>query len=220
MSEHAIPRVAILGSGEGITAGAYAKAIHDGVVKAEIGLVVASSTEAGIIQRSQDWNRHFGFDTETVVVNSEPGRRLSDGASYRIAELTRARSIDLVALLGYMTIVRGTLMEEYGYLPGVHTSLFQARMVNSHPGPLPETANTAGMKTSQRVLDLGLTVSRHSVHVVAPGIDTGPVIVAHDVPVKPGDTKETLNQRTQFIEKATIAYALDKFLREQQEYRS
>jgi phosphoribosylglycinamide formyltransferase-1 len=226
MSEQAIPRVAILSSGSGTTAEAYVRAIHDGIVKAEVGLVIASSFEAGILEKVPYWNRDFGFDIETQIVNElthplgAAERGQTDEESHHIAETVRDRGIGLVALLGYMRIVRGELMEEYGYLPGIHTSLYQARMVNTHPGPLPETADTYGIGTSQRVLDLGLLASKHTVHVVAPGVDKGPVIVAHDVPVHPDDTARTLNGRTQLIEKATIAYALDKFLRDQQEYLS
>jgi phosphoribosylglycinamide formyltransferase-1 len=226
MSEQATPRVAILASGGGTTAEAYIRAIHEGVVKAEVGLVIASSFEAGILEKVPYWNRDFGLDIETQIVNelTHPlgagERGQTDEESSHIAGTVRDRGIGLVALLGYMRIVRGELMEEYGYLPGTHTSLYQARMVNTHPGPLPETADTYGIGTSQRVLDLGLLTSKHTVHVVAPGVDKGPVIVAHDVPVHPHDTARALNNRTQLIEKATIAYALDKFLREQHEYRS
>jgi hypothetical protein len=45
--------------------------------------------------------------------------------------------------MGYMKMVRGELIEEYGWLPHFD-SIYQARMSNTHPGPLPETVDTYG----------------------------------------------------------------------------
>ena len=108
--------------------------------------------------------------------------------------------------------MRGSVMDEFGYIPGKHHSTYEARMINTHPGPLPETIDEYGVHASQKVLDLGLTVSRHTVHVVAPRVDEGPVFVEHEIPIYPDDTAESLNQRTQLVEKATIPYAIDSFI--------
>jgi phosphoribosylglycinamide formyltransferase 1 len=226
MSELHIPRVAIMASGSGTTADAYAKAIHSGQVSAEIGLVIASNPTAGILDKAQAWNEQYGFDVRTEVINGKthPGGPSKRGQtaeeSEAITESLNREGIGLVALLGYMRIVRGELIRQFGFLPDEHVSLYQARMLNTHPGPLPETEDTYGMNTSQRVIDLGLTSSKHTVHVVAEGVDRGPIVVEHDVPRLEEDTAETLNQRTQIIEKATIGYAIDKFLREQAQYLS
>lgn len=225
MSELAhTPRVAILASGGGTTAEAYARAIHEGRAGAEIGVVVASAPDAGILDRVQHWRQDFGFNTEVAVINglTHPGgaqeRGQTDEESEAIATLLTAREIRLVALLGYMRIVRGELIQEFGYLPGVHDSMYQARMLNTHPGPLPQTADTYGVGASARVLELGLSESRHTVHVVSAGIDEGPIVAEHPVAVEEGDIPEELNCRTQVVEKATIAYAIDAFLREQDQY--
>lgn len=226
MSELHIPRVAILASGSGTTAEAYARAVHEGVVQADIGLVITNNPDAGILERAQMWNRGYGFDVETAVINAEthPGGKMKRGQtldeSWEIATLLHERGIRLAALLGYMRIINGALMEEFGYDADRHSSLYNARMVNTHPGPLPETADTYGKGAAAKVLELGLPESKHTVHVVSQGVDQGPVIVAHKVPVEEGDTPDSLNARTQLIEKATIAYALDKFLRDQDAYEA
>jgi phosphoribosylglycinamide formyltransferase-1 len=225
MSEIHIPRVAILASGGGTTAEAYAQAIHNGQVNHNIGLVIASNKDAKILERVTRWNSEFGFDTESTVINHETHPRGKKGRgqtleeSEAIAELLRERGVGLVATLGYMKIINGALMDEYGYHPKWHQSAYEARMINTHPGPLPETTDTYGDGAAAKVLELGLDESKHTVHVVSQGVDEGPIIVAHPVPILPGDTKESLNERTQWIEKATIAYALDKFLKDQQTYR-
>jgi phosphoribosylglycinamide formyltransferase-1 len=221
MGESYIPKVAILASGSGTTADAYAKAIHNGQVKAEIGLVVSSNAEAGILDKVEWWNQEYGFDVQTAVINGithsggQQARGQTLDESEAICELLSVNRVDTVALLGYMRIINGSLIQEYGYLPDKHESKHEGRIVNTHPGPLPETEDTYGINASQKVLDLGLIASRHTVHLVAQGVDRGPIVVEHEVPVKADDTAKILNERTQLVEKATIAYALDKFVREQ-----
>lgn len=224
MSELHIPRVAILASGGGTTADAYAEAIFNQQVSAEIGLVIASDPNAGILDKVSKWNSEYGFDVQTEVINAithpngaQPrGQTLEE--SEAITDKLNMVKIDIVAFLGYMRIAKGSLIEEYGYLPEKYSSMYEARALNTHPGPLPETEDTYGANTSQKVLDLGLKASKHTVHVVAEGVDKGPIVVAHNVPVLEEDTKETLNQRTQLVEKATLAYAIDKFIRDQRDY--
>lgn len=218
MSEIHIPKVAILASGNGTTADAYARALYEGVVTAEIGVVITNNQNAGIVDRVKRWNRDYGFDTELQVINnhthplgnSEHGQ--TDEESEAITETLERVGVGTVALLGYMRIVRGTLLREYGYHPDEHVG----RMINTHPGPLPETANTHGPFTARRVLELGLTESRHTVHQVSASVDAGPIVASHPFPVRSDDTIESLTQRSQLVEKATIPYAIDKFIRSQQ----
>lgn len=228
MSELRIPKIAILASGGGTTAEAYARAIHEGAVEAEIGLVVSSSPTVGIIDRVSRWNAEWGFDTESAVINkrTHPGgpqlRGQTTEESEGILELVEKNDCDLIACLGYMIIINDPLMENYGFLPNQHTSKYQAGMINSHPGPLPLTADTDGKGAATRVLEAyhrgEVYESMHTVHVVSQGVDQGPTVTEHPVAIEPDDTIESLKVRTQIVERATIAYAIDKFLRDQAEY--
>lgn len=230
MSELHKPRIAILASGSGSTAEAYAQAIHNGQVQHEIGLVISSQPHAGILERTERWNKELGFDVEAAVINSDthPGGQQGRGQtreeSEAIVELADKHKVDLIATLGYMVIINNPLINAYCYVPAKHRSMYEARAVNTHPGPLPLTADTYGVKASATAIRAyrrrQITKSQHTVHVIADDIDLGPTVAAHDVPIKPEDTPEELNERTQWIEKATIAYALDKFLRDQEAYRA
>jgi len=228
MGEVHIPKVAILASGGGTTAEAYARAIHEGLIKAEIPLVVSSAKDAGILDRAARWNAEWDFDTETAVINkrTHPGgpqdRGQTTEESEAIVDLVEKNRCDLVACLGYMVIINTPLIEQYGFLPGVHRSPYQASMLNTHPGPLPLTEDTYGVRTSARALNAfragEITESKHTVHVVAQGVDRGPIIAEHPVPVLEDDSPETLNARTQIVEKVAIPYVLDKFIRDQRAY--
>ncbi|HVS58507.1 MAG TPA: formyltransferase family protein [Candidatus Saccharimonadales bacterium] len=219
------PRVAILASGSGSTAEAFIRATQDGRANAAVGLVICSKPpeEAGIYERVARLNRQYGLDIETAHINGrthpegKAGRGQTDGESAAICKRIAQGSFDHVALMGYMRMVRGELLEEYGYKPHFST-LYHARMSNTHPGPLPETQDTYGIHTSERVLELGLTASKHTVHLVSSGIDKGPVIAEHPVEIFPDDTPQDVFDRVQVVEKAALPYALNRFLQEQAAY--
>jgi phosphoribosylglycinamide formyltransferase-1 len=228
MSELHKPRVAILASGSGSTAEAFIHATQDGRADAEVGLVICNKPpdQAGIYDRIGRLNKQYGLDIETAYMSRQQypdgpanrGQSLEESAA--ICRKIAAGAYDHVALMGYMIIVRGDLMDEYGYRPDEHKSAYQARMSNTHPGPLPETEDTFGPGASQKVLELGLMTSKHTFHLVAPDVDKGPVIAEHPVEVLPEDTAATLFERVQIAEKAALPYALDRFLRDQEAYRA
>ncbi len=230
MGELYRPRVGILASGGGTTAHAYAKSIHKGTIKHDIALVISSDPEAGILDKANDWSRYWEFDTKAAVINKhthpkgKQQRGQTEAESAAICELGAKHGIDLFVALGYMVIINDPFIETYGYVPSRHTSKYQARALNTHPGPLPLTADTYGDGASEKALTAyrrgEIEMSEQTVHVIAQEIDAGPVVVAHDVPILDVDTAASLFTRAQGIEKATIGYAIDMFWRDQQEYRS
>jgi phosphoribosylglycinamide formyltransferase-1 len=226
MSERHTPSIAVLASGSGSTAEAFIHATQDGRVNAEVGLVICNNPpeKAGIYSRVQRLNQRYGLDIETAEISGRThpdgnvGRGQTLAESAAICERVAKDGFAHVALMGYMKVVRGELIEEYGWLPHF-SSIYQARMSNTHPGPLPETADTYGIHTSQRVLALGLASSRHTVHVVASGVDRGPKIAEHPVEILPDDSPQDIFDRLQIVEKVALPYVLDRFLREQEAYR-
>lgn len=228
MSKLPVPRIAILASGSGSTAEAYAHAIYDRKVAAKLCVVISSKADAYILKRVERWNQEWSFGTKTAVINqhTHPAGKQPRGQtteeSEAICALLASNHIDIVVYLGYMRIASGRLIQEYGFVPGTHTSKYQARSLNSHPGPLPLTADTYGLGASAKVLEAynagHVQESRHTVHVVAQGVDQGPIVAEYSVPIEPRDSPETLFARVQLIEKANIAQSVDKFWRDQQAY--
>lgn len=224
MSEHN-PGIAILASGSGSTAEAFIHATQDGRVAAEVGLIICNNPpeNAGIYARINRLNRQYGLDIETAEISGRThpdgnvgrGQNLSESSA--ICERINRGGFAHVALMGYMKKVGGDLITEYGWLPS-YDSVYRARMTNTHPGPLPETEDTFGINTSQWVLELGMRTSRHTVQLVAEGVDKGPIIAAHPVDVLYGDTAQHLFDRVQAVEKIALPYVLDRFLREQADY--
>jgi phosphoribosylglycinamide formyltransferase-1 len=103
-----------------------------------------------------------------------------------LAEWLREHGVELVVCAGYMHLFRKPFFDYYG-----------GRIVNTHSAPLPEFP---GAHPIEDVLAAGVDETAATVHYVDEGIDTGPVIAAERVPVREGDTVETLRARVQSVE--------------------
>jgi phosphoribosylglycinamide formyltransferase-1 len=103
-----------------------------------------------------------------------------------LAEWLREHGVELVVCAGYMHLFRKPFFDYYG-----------GRIVNTHSAPLPEFP---GAHPIEDVLAAGVDETAATVHYVDEGIDTGPVIAAERVPVRAGDTVETLRARVQSVE--------------------
>lgn len=101
----------------------------------------------------------------------------------------------LVALAGYMRIVREPLLAAYA-----------GRIVNIHPSLLPRFP---GLHPHRQALEAGVTQSGCTVHLVEPGpVDGGRILRQHSVPVMAGDTEESLAARVLVAEHDTYWRAI------------
>ncbi len=103
-----------------------------------------------------------------------------------LADWLVAHGVELVVCAGYMHLLTPSFLER-----------FPERVVNVHPGPLPEFP---GAHPLEDLLDAGAHEAAATVHYVDAGIDTGPVIASEPVPVLAGDTVETLRERVHAVE--------------------
>jgi phosphoribosylglycinamide formyltransferase-1 len=83
------------------------------------------------------------------------------------------------------------------------------RIVNTHSAPLPEFP---GAHPIEDVLAAGVRQTAATVHYVDEGVDTGPVIVAEPVPVRDGDTVESLRARVQEVEHRLLPRAVKELI--------
>lgn len=221
------PRIAILASGGGTTAEAFIRAGQRGDINVAVGLVIVSREEAGIFQRIKDLNAEFGLHIECVLINGQThpaalGEHVGRGDQTSAEEAAILAAIlggsyDLVALMGYMKRVGPNLVEAFGWRPE-YTSAFQSRMVNTHPGLLPDTKAFYGQHIQQYVLDHRLPYSGQTLHIVSEKYDDGPIISEHKVPVEPGDTAESLFARVQAVEKQFLPKDIEDFVTARQAY--
>jgi folate-dependent phosphoribosylglycinamide formyltransferase PurN len=226
MSELHKPQVAILASGEGTTAEAFILATVARRANLEVPLVVSNNRYPGAFSRVTALNRIHKLDIEKLYIGpTNYPRRFGEVAmrgttlwqSEAMCEAITKRGIDHVALMGFMQIVTGDLLREYGYLPE-YESIYQARMSNTHRGPLPLTADAYGPEIEKRVLASGRKTSEHTVHLVSAGVDRGPVIARHRFKIEPGWAKTDLYKKGQAVEKHFLPLDIDRFLELQAGY--
>lgn len=97
------------------------------------------------------------------------------------AALVKA-GVEIIALAGFMRVLTPWFVTRW-----------EGRMINIHPSLLPKYK---GLDTHQRAIDAGDTEAGCTVHWVSAGVDEGRIIAQASVPILPGDTAETLAQRT------------------------
>ncbi|MEK7594049.1 MAG: formyltransferase family protein [Patescibacteria group bacterium] len=221
------PRIAVLASGSGTTAEAYIRAGQAGDITARVELVICNHNDAGIVQRIKDLNAEFGLSIQTLIINNKTHPAAEDEAVLRgrqtvaeeaaMLEALRRGNFDLIALMGYMKHVGPSLVKAFGWQTD-YESIYDAMMVNTHPGLLPETQALYGDKIQQYVLDNKLEDGGQTLHLVAEEYDDGPVIAEHKVPVEPDDTAETLFARVQAVEKQFVPVDIENFILERREY--
>ena len=208
MAELHRPGIAIMASGSGTTAEAVIRATQTEILDAEIGLIICSRppVEAGIYERKVWLNEELGLDIPVIHISGKtyPGGPRAKG------EQTEEEAEAIAEALGNKFVL--TLLA--GYMRKVHPLVLADRdVINTHPGPLPQTAGMYGVNVQKHVLETGLGYSAHTVHLVDENYDTGPVIAVHKVPVLSHHTAETLFDDVQIVEKENLPKDMDELLR-------
>jgi phosphoribosylglycinamide formyltransferase-1 len=213
--------IVVLASGAGSTAEAYIRASQVGRISSPVKLVIVNRPNAGIFERIAKLNKELGLSIDTQLINHlthppEPHEQLARGYQSKaeegaILESVNTAECDLVALMGYMKKIGPNLVYELGWRPE-YASVFQAKMVNTHPGLLPDTKGFYGLNIQKYVLDRNLPYSGQSLHVVSEEYDSGPIIAEHKVMVEPGDSAENLFARVQTTEKQYLPEDIQTFI--------
>ena len=183
-------RVAILLSGGGSNMVALAQSMT-GDHPARPVLVMANSADAGGLCKARD----MGIDADFVDHRPFKGDRgaFEDALHER---LMQARP-DILCLAGFMRVLTAGFVRRW-----------QGRMLNIHPSLLPKYR---GLHTHARALAAGDALHGCTVHEVTPELDDGPMLGQATVPVRPGDTPETLAARVLVMEHRLYPAVLRRF---------
>ncbi len=169
-------RIAILVSGRGSNMQRIIEACQSGEVPGEVVLVVSDNPQA----KALDYCRKAGIPAKFI----HPGEfktKLEGEAEAEYVETLRNAAPDLVVLAGFMRVVKPRLIRA-----------FENRIVNIHPSLLPKYP---GLHTHERALEAGDKEAGCTVHFVNEIVDGGKLIIQAKVPVREGDTPETLARR-------------------------
>jgi phosphoribosylglycinamide formyltransferase-1 len=169
-------RLGVLGSGKGSNFAVIADACVSGKIPAEVALVLSDVETAGILAHARERNLPARF--------IPPGKfrtKLDEEAEHAFVGALQEAKVDLVVLAGFMRVLKGDFLRA-----------FEGRIVNIHPSLLP---SFPGLEAWRQALDHGVKVTGCTVHFVDAGVDAGPIIGQHTVPVLDQDTPDTLIQR-------------------------
>ncbi|OGL30507.1 hypothetical protein A3F37_01375 [Candidatus Saccharibacteria bacterium RIFCSPHIGHO2_12_FULL_41_12] len=210
------PKIAILASGSGTTAEAFILTSVRGDIESQVKLVICSNKSAGIFDLIENLNKRHNLDIKCAYIGKDNYPDPKDEEEAILNMLSNGR-FDLIALMGYMKKLGTKLVHEFGWRPE-YTSPYQAMMLNTHPGLLPESAGLYGKNVQQHVLDNNLGFSGQTLHVVSENYDEGPIVAMHKVEVTPGDTADSLFAKVQIAEKAYLPKDIDDFIKNRIEY--
>ena len=143
-----------------------------------------------------DRARAAGIPAHALDHRSHPSRPAFDAAlADRIDGPGRA---DLVVLAGFMRILGAAFIRR-----------FAGRLINVHPSLLPAFP---GLRTHARALEAGVPEHGCTVHFVTEALDAGPPIEQARVPVRRGDTPESLAARVLAEEHRLLPRTIHRFV--------
>jgi phosphoribosylamine---glycine ligase len=192
-------RIGMLASGEGSNLQAVIDSCADGIIDAEIAVVVSHNPEARALDRAE----RAGIPTFAVPTT---GDRRDWGArrrhEERLLEVLAPFDLDLLVLAGWMRILSADFLERCG-----------CPAINVHPALLERSHSTGlpilrGAHAVRHAIDLGLRFTGVSVHVVTPEVDAGPVVVSEPVDILPDDDEESLYRRIKAVEHRLLPRAI------------
>ena len=173
-------RIAVLVSGGGTNLQALIDAQKNGVLRSgEIVLVISNNAIAYALTRA----REAGIEALTITKKDCDGQDAFEDA---MLEALKARSIDLIVLAGFMSILSPRFVSHY-----------DRRIINVHPSLIPSFCGKGfyGLKVHEAALAYGVKVTGATVHYVNEIPDGGRILLQKAVPVLPGDTPAALQKR-------------------------
>ncbi len=172
-------RIAVFCSGNGSNFEALVRASRKRKFCGEIVLMVVDNPNAFAIKRAER------LKVPVLFINPSDFGSKKDYEKLLIKELSLWK-IDWILLAGYMRILGPDFVKKYRF-----------RIVNIHPSLLPSFKGRSGIKDAY---EYGVKVTGVTVHFVDEGIDSGPIILQKAVPIREGETIESLERRIHRVE--------------------
>jgi phosphoribosylglycinamide formyltransferase-1 len=142
-------------------------------------IVISNNSTSGALERAK--REGIPYAHLSSVTHPDPSE-----LDRAILATLREHDVDLVILAGYMRKIGPQTLGAYA-----------GRIVNIHPALLPRFGGRGmyGTRVHEAVLASGAEETGVTVHLVDAQYDHGPILAQRRVPVRPGDTAETLAAR-------------------------
>lgn len=175
------------------------------IIDAGINVVKVISSKDGVYALERAANAGI----EALAVTKKEYPKIADRMTV-IADEMEKSGVELIVLAGYLEIVTSELLDRF---PG--------NVINIHPALLPKFGGPGfyGLNVHKAVLEAGETESGATVHFVNEGVDKGPIIAQSKVPVKEGDTPESLQERVLEVEHVLLPRTVIELEKQRREER-
>ena len=184
-------RLAVFASGTGSNFEAIARACAEGVLDAEVAVMVCDKPGAAVIGKAE----RFGVETFVFSPKDYFGKAAYEEEIVRVLD---TRNVDLVCLAGYMRIVGDTLLKAY-----------EGRIINIHPSLLP---SFKGAHAVEDAVAYGVKVYGITIHWVNAELDGGKIIAQRAFDYDGNDPAE-VHRLGQKIEHALYVETIAKLIR-------
>lgn len=156
----------------------------------KISLVISNKTDAYALKRASLAN------IPTMVISKKDFPNQSD----EILKQVKANNIDLIVLAGYLSILSGSIINEY-----------KNKIINIHPSLIPSFCGPGmyGHHVHEAVIKSGVRYSGCTVHFVNGGVDSGPIILQQAVDVFYTDTPDSIAAKILVYEHKLLVKAID-----------
>jgi phosphoribosylglycinamide formyltransferase-1 len=187
--------VAVFASGTGTNFRAIAQACESKSIPARVACLISDKPDAG----AHDIARSFGIQSHTIDVKTKKAG-LSAEVEDEIVAVCKSHNTDLVALAGFMRILKGPLLTE-----------FEGRIMNIHPSLLP---SFKGLDAVKQAVEYGVRYTGCTVHFVDRSIDGGAIIRQAVVPIEEGESEASVLKKVHAEEHRIYTEAIDLFARD------
>ncbi len=165
-------------------------AIEAGRLAAEPRLLVSNRKSAPAFA----WAEARGVPVRAIPTVGDP-----DAADAALADAMAEAGVELIVMSGYLRRLGPKTLGRYA-----------GRIINIHPGSLPQFGGEGmyGARVHQAVIAAGVPESAIVIHAVDEEYDHGPELARLSVPLQPGDTAESLEERVKALEPAFFVETL------------
>lgn len=185
--------IAVLVSGAGSNLQSIIDRIEQGILDAEIKLVISNKAGAFGIERA----KKHGIPYKVLLHTDHPTRESFDQAMVDAINEAGIGDEGIVVMAGFMRIVTSVLL-----------SAFENRVINIHPALLPSFPGVHGQSDAA---EYGVKISGCTVHFVDEQMDHGPVIIQAAVPCQAGEDGDELGPRILKLEHRIFPQAIQWF---------
>lgn len=185
-------KLGFLASRNGSSFRAIVHAIEAGELAAEARLLVSNNRKAAALEFASDHN------VSALVIPTQADAEVADAALE--TAMTQA-GVELIVLSGYLRRLGPRTLSRYA-----------GRVINIHPGPLPDFGGEGmyGRRVHEAVIAAGVAESGIVIHGVDEIYDNGPVIARKAVPLPAGETVDSLEARITAMEPTFFVETLKK----------